>query len=359
MKKMERVLRIVALGIVALGVAYAVSLCAPQPKPITPTPSVEQAYFTPAFTQTAIPKPTQTAIPTNTPTFISIPIPTYTPISKYTNTPAPSMTPTIEDIVDNEVKICSFNIQIFGQDKVSKPEVVDVLAHIVRECDITAVQEIRDSSGTVLPIFMESVNSLPGSEYSYIIDERLGRSSSKEQYAFIYNTDTVIFGNDSYTFNDTEDIFEREPFIAEFSSGGFDYALVNIHTKPDDAKKEICSLADVVNNAQEHFQNDDDVIVLGDFNADGSYFSEENETCAFRFDPYAWAINDNADTTLAASENTYDRIVFDDRYTEEDFSAREGVIRFDEIFGLSPDSAKEVSDHYPIWAEFYTNMDSD
>jgi hypothetical protein len=45
----------------------------------------------------------------------------------------------------------------------------------------------------------------------------------------------------------------------------------------------------------------------------------------------------------------------------EDFTGNSGVIRFDELYdfdeaGIAPNS---VSDHYPVWAEFYTGRDTD
>ena len=46
------------------------------------------------------------------------------------------------------IKIASFNIQIFGQSKSSKQEVMDILVQIIRDFDIVAIQEIRDAAGT-------------------------------------------------------------------------------------------------------------------------------------------------------------------------------------------------------------------
>lgn len=53
-----------------------------------------------------------------------------------------------------------------------------------------AVQEVRDSSGTALPALLAAVNA-DGSDYAYIESERLGRTSSKEQYAYVYDQSTV------------------------------------------------------------------------------------------------------------------------------------------------------------------------
>ena len=48
--------------------------------------------------------------------------------------------------------------------------------------------------------------------YSLTISERLGRSISKEQYAFLHKTSTVEVLS-TYQFDDSaDDIFEREPF---------------------------------------------------------------------------------------------------------------------------------------------------
>jgi len=67
---------------------------------------------------------------------------------------------------------------------------MDILADIIHTYDIIAIQEIRDASQTALPALVDLVN-IDGSQYSYVVSERLGRTTSKEQYAYIYNTDTV------------------------------------------------------------------------------------------------------------------------------------------------------------------------
>jgi hypothetical protein len=104
----------------------------------------------------------------------------------------------IEDSTSDTLRIGAFNIQVFGVTKASKPEVMDVLADIIRTYDVVAIQEIRDKSQTALPELVELVNS-GGSEYEYVVSERLGRTTSKEQYAYVYNTETVSV-SDAYTY---------------------------------------------------------------------------------------------------------------------------------------------------------------
>ena len=176
---------------------------------------------------------------------------------------------------DETITIATFNIQIFGVTKRQKKDVMDVLIKTVRHFDIIAVQEFRDKTQKTLPYFVKKINDMDGDKYEYIGSKRLGRTSSKERYAFIYNTKTVKFNDFLYVYNDTDDVFEREPFVAYFSSGDFDYVLINIHTKPDYAKSEINALDDVVKDAEAKLPNEKDFIVLGDFNADCTYFNDE------------------------------------------------------------------------------------
>jgi endonuclease/exonuclease/phosphatase family metal-dependent hydrolase len=84
----------------------------------------------------------------------------------------------------NAILVASFNIQVFGESKLSKPAVVEVLARVVRNFDIVAIQEVRAKSDEILPAFMRAVNA-DGSRYQHVIGPRQGRTSSKEQYAFV------------------------------------------------------------------------------------------------------------------------------------------------------------------------------
>jgi hypothetical protein len=161
---------------------------------------------------------------------------------------------TLQEPVEEEtetIKIAAFNIQVFGRSKRQKEDVMDILANIVREFDLILIQEIRDSSEETIPIFLQEINDVDGSKYQYIRSERLGRSTSKEAYAYLYNRDTVEFVEESdYVYDDVYDVFEREPYIASFVSGNFDFTIIGIHIKPSDAYSEMGNLTNVVNLSQ-------------------------------------------------------------------------------------------------------------
>ncbi len=119
----------------------------------------------------------------------------FTPVTTATTpsiTRTPESTPTAAvKSPDGTIKVGAFNLQVFGTTKANNPEVMGVLSKIIRNYDIIAVQEIRDSSQTALPMLRDAVNSMGGPQYEYVVSERLGRTSSKEQYAYLYNTQTM------------------------------------------------------------------------------------------------------------------------------------------------------------------------
>lgn len=255
----------------------------------------------------------------------------------------------------NEVTVGAFNIQVFGTSKADQEDVMTVLADVIRGYDLIAVQEIRDASGTALPALINRTNQ-DGSAYDALVSERLGRTISKEQYAFVYDTTTMIPEGEAFTYPEPSgtDPFHRDPFIARFSTadGGFDAVYIVVHTDPDEAEAEIAALADVVAYVRELYPDEEEIVVMGDLNADGSYFDEESDT-PLRSAGYYWLIGDEVDTTVGSMNCTYDRIIITRNMTDL-FGGDTGTVRFDEVFNLTSEEALAVSDHYPVYAVFST-----
>ena len=251
--------------------------------------------------------------------------------------------------------IANFNIQVFGVSKAGKPVVMETLGETLTRFDLVAIQEIRDKSGRAIKALEAKVDSL-GRDYSVVIGPRLGRTSSKEQYAFMYRTEALDCLA-SYTYDDTaEDRFHREPFIARFKvkNGDFSFVLITLHTDPDEATEEINALPDVVADARVHFADEPNILILGDLNADCAYYNEDDRSSDLRSNKYKWLIPNAMDTNLARSACTYDRIIM----TAETAPYATGladVFRFDQEFGLTKKEAKAVSDHYPVFGLFKTS----
>ena len=105
-------------------------------------------------------------------------------------------------------------------------------------------------------------------DYKYLASPKIGRGV-KEIYVFLYRTDKVEYLEESYVFSDEDDLFIREPFFARFKAGNFDFYVISIHTIWGDSiserRAEALLLDDVYLSVQ-NMNNENDVMLLGDFN---------------------------------------------------------------------------------------------
>lgn len=256
----------------------------------------------------------------------------------------------VEEKIDKENKsllIGSFNIQIFGESKMSKPIVVGNIISILSRYDIILIQEIRDKKGEAIIKLLHYLNQSTGNSYSMVISERLGNSSSKEQYAFFYKKDNVKLKN-TYQYKDLLDDFEREPYSVSFESNNKDFVIIGIHVQPSKAFDEISKLDDVIIDVSNHFL-DDEVILMGDFNADCTYLNENNLATLDLFknkNEFLWLIGNEIDTTVSNTNCAYDRIIVTNELEKRVSNAH--VYRFDEKLNLNKEQSLKVSDHYPV-----------
>ncbi len=249
------------------------------------------------------------------------------------------------------ILIASFNIQVFGESKMAKPQVVEILARVVRRFDIVCIQEVRAKSDEIVPAFVRAVNA-DGSRYRHFVGPREGRTSSKEQYAFVYDSDRIELDPSSPgVIPDPSDRLHRPPLCARFRTRitpaemAFTFCLVATHTDPDEVPQELEALTDVFLAVQRARPEEDDVIMLGDLNAGPPQFT------AFRRIPgVGWAIAGT--TTNTRRTKTYDNLVFTWPATAE-YRGVSGVLDLQATFGLPLEAALEVSDHCPVWAAFH------
>ncbi|XP_062316597.1 deoxyribonuclease gamma-like isoform X1 [Osmerus eperlanus] len=260
----------------------------------------------------------------------------------------------------SSLKICSFNIQSFGERKMERTEVVDVILDIIARCDIMLIMEIKDASGTAFPQLMTRLNSRYRSrraEYNYIISERLGRKSYKEQYAFIYRQ-RLVSVKSSYQYPDTQagdvDAFSREPFVVWFSSPKTevkDFVIIPIHTTPDAAVREIDELYDVFQDVDQRWTSEN-YLIIGDFNAACGYVPRR-EWANIRLrsnSSFLWLTGNNIDTTVKESTScAYDRVVLHgEEMTRVVEPTSLEVFDFRREYHLTEQQALLVSDHFPV-----------
>jgi endonuclease/exonuclease/phosphatase family metal-dependent hydrolase len=182
------------------------------------------------------------------------------------------------------LRLATFNIQVLGPAKSSRPEVLAVLARIIRQYDLVAVQEIRDRSGQAPLRLLAAINANDATpQYSLALSERTGRQpddrSSQEQYAYYYREDRLRARDEGTLFDDEpHDHFQREPYLNRFQIIGTDvsFIVINVHTRPRSALQEIAAMEHVFIWAKDFYADEEVFIAVGDFNAGCGYASEED-----------------------------------------------------------------------------------
>ncbi|XP_055220972.1 LOW QUALITY PROTEIN: deoxyribonuclease-1-like 2 [Gorilla gorilla gorilla] len=277
------------------------------------------------------------------------------------------------------LRIGAFNIQSFGDSKVSDPACGSIIAKILAGYDLALVQEVRDPDLSAVSALMEQINSVSEHEYSFVSSQPLGRDQYKEMYLFVYRKDAVSVV-DTYLYPDPEDVFSREPFVVKFSAPGTGeqapplpfrgpplpslraltppplpaaaqkLVLIPLHAAPHQAVAEIDALYDVYLDVIDKWGTDD-MLFLGDFNADCSYVRAQ-DWAAIRLrssEVFKWLIPDSADTTVGNSDCAYDRIVACGARLRRSLKPQSATVHdFQEEFGLDQTQALAISDHFPV-----------
>lgn len=270
--------------------------------------------------------------------------------------PLPSSQPL--DLPSNgpSIRIAAFNIQAFGNTKMGQQHIILRLADIIRKFDIVALQEVRSQNDYLIPNFVQLVNTpgqnLAGRQYDYVIGPRVGRTKGyEEQYVFIFDTQRILVDRQSvYTISDPDDLMHREPLVATFITRevhpdeAFTFTLVNVHTDPDEVPEEMDALAEVYRVVRRSSRQEDDVILLGDFNADDRHLHRLGQLPGiFPTIAGVWT------NTLQNSQ--LDNIIIHQPSTTE-YTGRSGVFDVMRNYNLTEQQALKLSDHFPVWAEF-------
>jgi deoxyribonuclease-1-like protein len=270
------------------------------------------------------------------------------------------------------IRIASWNIRDFGRAKATDEERMGIIAQALQGYDIIAVQEVSNLREQGDPGCPRNDDACPGDPSCGLVRKALERHLNgsglnyslvfspqvrDERYLYIYNPERVELEEASLAEDPgdsgpaclsnpmTTGLMARQPFMARFRAGDFDFVLLNVHTSPSMNIRELDGLEYFYGQAR---KEEPDVIVLGDLNADCDYLGP-GDMIGLRGPEYIWPLGDDLDTTVGQSDCAYDRFIFTSP-TDEDFTGKLGIVR-----GIPPD----VSDHYLIWAEFYTGRDSD
>ncbi|KAK2509288.1 hypothetical protein MC885_014103 [Smutsia gigantea] len=285
------------------------------------------------------------------------------------------------------LRIAAFNIQSFGETKMSNATLSNHIVQILSRYDITLIQEVRDSHLTAVGSLLDKLNQDDPNTFHYVVSEPLGRSTYKERYLFLFRCSPgyhevwavpkasawepkpgpcpprssrphQVSVPDSYQYDDGcepcgNDTFSREPAVIRVLSPLTEvreFAIVPLHAAPSDAVAEIDALYDVYLDVRQKWGLED-VMLMGDFNAGCSYVSPSSwPSIRLRTDPaFQWLIPDTADTTVTSTHCAYDRIVVAGTLLQHAVMPGSAApFDFQAAFGLSNQTAQAISDHYPV-----------
>ncbi|CAG8816055.1 7516_t:CDS:1, partial [Racocetra persica] len=267
--------------------------------------------------------------------------------------------------------IGAINIRAFGAKKFSNLAIMRVIIDILRRYDIVLCQEILVPIGKEEMIQqLVDLISTPSIPYSFTLSRPIGRNSYQERYLYLYRKKEWKVLED-YVIDDEKmsNKFIREPYVVRFQhlrKPNVKVTLVGCHTQPQNAYYEIKALvADIYIKVKENLErnhlrgfnrfytllwsylccclndvsskdgeNDEPIILMGDFNASGSYINKRELSKLdgiLRKNNLIWGIQHSSDTTLGARDAAYDRFIFEKACVRE-WIGHSRVWRFDEAW---------------------------
>lgn len=244
------------------------------------------------------------------------------------------------------VHLVTWNIQDLGGTK--SDQEIEVMAQILREVDIVAIQEVvgKDHAGAQAVARLADALDRTGADWDYVVSERTsGSSYESERYAFLWKTSRATISGQPRLISAWENLVVREPFVARFRTKAGELVLVNFHAVHHDRQPEL--EIKVVRELAYSFGNTP-VIFMADWNV----VDHHTVFNPLRKTGYQFAVQGQL-TTLKKScaGSQYRNHGIDNVFFPPDLElVRSGVLDFvGECDRL--DAGRRISDHLPVWVE--------
>jgi len=263
---------------------------------------------------------------------------------------------------DSLVSIGSLNLEAFGYGKSKcKNELLDEIAEELKSYGVVALQEVMKISGSGRNCYECASDLCHLDKLVGVLEDSTNRDwdhrelgpykygTRYEYYVFLYCKDTVTYLEGSL--GSAEDVmgtnyFEvRPPAFAGFKCGDFDFVLVNYHAPSQGSSvssyEEVAKLDDFLDVLQASDPDEDDIILLGDFNL------ESPEAIFVTEPPLDWVI----DGPTTSGGKAYDKICFYICETAYEYSGESGI-DYDTFVG-------GMTNHALVWADFQCDKPDD
>jgi len=248
----------------------------------------------------------------------------------------------------SQTKLLSWNLENFGKSK-SESE-LNFIANTIFEYDIVAIQEVVAGYGGAQAVAkLAMLLNEKGTKWDYSISDPTSSSSyKKERYAFLWKTSKIKLKGNTWLEKKYHLEIDREPYFATFEINKKAVTLVSFHaiTKSRQPETEIKYFKFLPGEYPTL-----NLVFLGDFNCPQSH-TVFTPLKKMGYSP----ILQNQKTTLKqqCKNNICLASEFDNMFYKTgslEFT-NSGIIPFYKNFN-SLKEARRISDHIPIWFEFY------
>lgn len=248
--------------------------------------------------------------------------------------------------------IASFNANPLDAGKLAQPARLAALVQLLRRFDVVALQNIQLPTVSPLIQLRDQLNVTGGRYYELALGPESFTQGGKPISAFLYDRAMVeIDLAKVYWVEDPQGRLSDRPLAAAFRARGphaslaFTFNLVSIYIRPDRAREELPLVEEVYRTVRKNSAGEDDILLLGTFHADQERVNQWAQRLQL-----TWAAAPSASLSGTGIFLT-DNILFPLPATVE-YTGRSGMVDLVRELGLSGQEAMELSDHWPIWAEF-------
>lgn len=248
-------------------------------------------------------------------------------------------------IYSKPITLASYNISKLG---VYKKD-YNALAKIISKFDIVVIQELIEYDG--LERIIENLDN-----YGYIASKPVGSKNYKEHFAVLYKKDVVDEIKSVGQYPDKNNYFIRPPEAFYIKSNKFDAIIIPVHSIFGDSENQRAFEASKYHKVYEYFKNktnQDDIILMGDFNLPASDRAFDNLKKKFNL---VNVIDPKYRTTISKKglASSYDNI-FINLENLKSFTKRYGVYNY--TMNNYDKIVKYVSDHLLIFIELDNERD--
>jgi deoxyribonuclease-1-like protein len=251
------------------------------------------------------------------------------------------------------IRIGSFHLGRFDEAKAANQQIANILTHVLSQFDLVAVQGIRARNQGVLLRLADQLSTATGRHYVAITSPAQQSDGVEHYSAFLFDRDRVEVDRTTVQFvEDALGRFRFKPLVGWFRAKGpdarlaFTFWLINVENDPDPNRTplELKLLAETYRKIRDGLPREDDVILLGDLEADDQHLGPLGKLLD------VVPLLSGVPTTVRGTQ-LLDNILLNRRATTE-FTGRAEAVDLLRDFNLTIPAALEISEHLPIMAEF-------